>query len=350
MDALKRFRSEFRGWVSVFNRTKGYNASPDEVLKRLESRMPETKLRQIGAAFINGWLINEDDPSRGYFVKESDRKGLRGGQWTLEPAGGSKINPCWELHVQFADYGRLKTIAEPHGLTVRLEDRLMDITVYAGRKLLLYVENKQRKGEALHLLEKMREYGRTGFHLDDSDIGNDPLKKAKYLVRDMAHPIYFALSAINFEKVFRVEYLKGKNRFLIHDADLTLIEPLLDAVPAGKTTSRSIIDPLALEIERLARDRIWVSLGSGKTAFNFYVPSSGGDTIVLGVYDDGRIWTDVKGLGEEKARCLANELKSIGVKIDISKQWTFWKKNHQAFILSDEDPVNIAKQVVAAVL
>lgn len=54
MDALERFRSEFRGWVSALNRVKGFDASPDDVLGRLESRIPKETLRQIGGAFING--------------------------------------------------------------------------------------------------------------------------------------------------------------------------------------------------------------------------------------------------------------------------------------------------------
>jgi hypothetical protein len=80
MDALERFRSEFRGWVKVHNQTNGFDAEPEEVLNRLESRIPEQMLRQIGAAFISGWLQNEPEADRGYFVRESDRTGCRDGQ------------------------------------------------------------------------------------------------------------------------------------------------------------------------------------------------------------------------------------------------------------------------------
>ena len=60
MDALERFRLEFKGWVLAYNRIKGFEASPDEVLARLEQRIPKTMLRQIGAAFINGgWSMKQ---------------------------------------------------------------------------------------------------------------------------------------------------------------------------------------------------------------------------------------------------------------------------------------------------
>jgi len=69
MDALERFRSEFLGWVRALNRVKGFDASPEDILKKLENRVPEEMLRQIGGAFINGWLQNEPDPNRKYFVR-----------------------------------------------------------------------------------------------------------------------------------------------------------------------------------------------------------------------------------------------------------------------------------------
>jgi len=100
MDALERFRNEFKGWVMSHNQAKDFKTDPDEILGRLENKIPESNLRLIGAAFINGWLQNEPEANRGYFVRESDRPGLRGGQWMLEHAGGGKVNPCWELYFQ----------------------------------------------------------------------------------------------------------------------------------------------------------------------------------------------------------------------------------------------------------
>ena len=41
------------------------------------------RLRQIGAALINGWLVNEIDSNRRCFVKESDRPSPGGGNGHL---------------------------------------------------------------------------------------------------------------------------------------------------------------------------------------------------------------------------------------------------------------------------
>jgi len=348
MDALERFRKEFRKWVRALNNARGFKASADEVLERLEDRIPETMLRQIGAAFINGWLQNEPEANRGYFVRESDRKGPGGGQWMIGHAEKGRIDPCWELYVQLADYSRIRTVAEAHGLTTRLEDCLMDITVHAGKKLFLYVENKAKKGQAISLLNKMREYGESGFNLDDPDVGNDHLRKAKYLIQENAYPKYFALSAVDFEQMFLVEYSGVKNRFALHETNLSLTEPLLNVTIEGETVPPSIVDPLALEIEHLAGDKVWVSPGSGQTAYNFYVPSEGGDAIVMGVFEDGRIWSDFKGLGEEISNRLVNELSSLGIILDESKEWQFWRKDDRKLILVNTDPRDIARKVVAA--
>ena len=266
----------------------------------------------------------------------------------LGHAGEGRIEPNMELHIQLADYSRIRTIAERHGLTTRLEDGLMDITVRAGKKLILYVENKTKKEDAIRLLKRMRDYGKKGFKLKDPDKGNDYLKKAKYLVRNEAYPQYFALSAIGYEQMFRVEYLGGENRFLLHKTGQSLTEPLLDAIPEGETVMRSVVDPLALEIEYIAGDMVWVSPGSGETAYNFYFPSIGGDAIFLGVYEDGRIWTDTKALGVDMASRLEKELAFIGIEFDAYKEWCFWRKNDQTLNLNNEDPLEIAKQVIAA--
>jgi len=269
----------------------------------------------------------------------------------LGHVGEGKIQPNWELHIQLADYSRIRTVAERHGLTARLEDNLMDIAVYAGSKLVLYIENKTKKEDAIRLLNRMRDYGKTGFTLDDYDKGNDPLRKCKYLVRNDTYPQYFALSAIGHEQVFLVEYLGNDNRFALHETELSLTGPLVEAVNGGGTSPPpSVIDPLALEIERLAGEQVWVSPGSGMTAYNFYSPFFLSDAIFLGVYEDGRIWTDNKTLGDETAERLAGNLESIGIFLDSSKEWCFWKRNSRVLSLADEDPVEIAEQVVAAII
>ena len=87
---------------------------------------------------------------------------------------------------------------------------------------------------------------------------------------------------------------------------------------------------------------------SGATAYNFYFPSKGRDAIFLGVYDDGRVWSDLKALGADAARRLAAQLVLIGIVLDTSKEWQFWRKGGQLFDLHNEDPLEIATCVLSA--
>lgn len=52
-------------------------------------------------------------------------------------------------------------------------------------------------------------------------------------------------------------------------------------------------------MERLVGDKLRLSPGSGQTAYNICFPTGSGDAIAIGVYEDGRVWSDFKGLGEE---------------------------------------------------
>ena len=101
------------------------------------------------------------------------------------------------------------------------------------------------------------------------------------------------------------------------------------------------VDPLASEIERNCPE-IWISVGTGNTAFNFYVPGPNGDAIIIGVYQNEDVWTDIVGLGSEMAGTLASELSKIGIDIDTGKQWCFWKRDGANLKLRDADPIEIA--------
>lgn len=276
MTAIERFRREFRRWVQAHNRAKGYTTDPGGFPSTLQGHIGETRLARIGSAYLNGWLETETEPGRGYFVRDSDRPGRRGGQFTITHQGEGKVAPCWELFVQLADYAWLRTVAERHGQEVRFEDRLMDLTVRAGGRLVLYVEQKTTRHLAKKLVDRMRRYGDEGFTLEDPDRGNDALRKAKYLVRDESHPIYFGLSAVNYRQLFKVEYLDG-NRFRLIDDARSFTAPLVEyrASADGQPSPWSPVDPLAMEMEGLCPE-IWISVGSEQTAYNFYCPTEGG--------------------------------------------------------------------------
>ena len=339
--ALERLRAEFNVWVKGYDYAKNIELDSEQLFETLCGRIPDDQLRHVGAALVNGWLETEKHPNRRYFVRESDRPGNSGGQVTLSHYGSGLIAPYWELFVQLADYGWIRSIAGRNGQEVRLEDRLMDITVSSGNQIILYIENKEKASSAVNLVKGMHEYGEKGFNLDDPDRGNDQLRKSKYIVKKDARPIFLGISAIGYKQLFEVKYLDGNRFHLIKDDrafSAVLAEyPNLNSV---KGPGRSPVDPLACEIERLFPE-IWISVGSGKTAFNFYIPTSKGDIIIIGVYDTGEIWTDVSGLGPDLTGSFSHELSKLGVDLDAQKQWSFWKSGDSNFNLNSADPMAI---------
>jgi len=120
------------------------------------------------------------------------------------------------------------------------------------------------------------------------------------------------------------------------------------ASAAGKGPPWSPVDPLAIEIERLCPE-VWISVGSEQTAYNFYCPSERGDVITLGVYENGEVWTDVAGLGPERARRLASELAKQQVVLDVTKEWAFWRAGRRKLNLAAADPVLVAEAVRTAI-
>lgn len=47
---------------------------------------------------------------------------------------------------------------------------------------------------------------------------------------------------------------------------------------------------------------------------------------------------------------LSSELAFLGIEIDTSKEWQYWRKNNQTLNLHNEDPLDIARQVSAALI
>jgi hypothetical protein len=344
--ALKRFHSEFRRWLQSHNSTHGFEADSEALLATLQTRIPREYLTAIGSAFLNGWLATESSPGRGYFVRESDRPGVGGGQFTLIHRGHSVVQPCWELYIQLADYAWLRTVAGRSGHHVRLEDNLMDLTVRAGTTLLLYIEQKESKGTAERLLRKVREYGRLGFGLDDYDRRNDPLRKAKYLVRADARPLYFGLSAIGYRQLFRVEYFDD-NHFTLHQENEPFANALTRHAASGTVEPPPWlpIDALAIEIQRVC-STCWVSVGSGKTAYIFYAP---GEAVVVSIDKDGFVWTDSKRLGKERASRLSAVLAQHGIGFAVEKAWSYWTRAGKRAHVQDFNPINVAAAVQAAI-
>jgi hypothetical protein len=104
---------------------------------------------------------------------------------------------------------------------------------------------------------------------------------------------------------------------------------------------------LAAEVTRLCPE-IWISVGSGKTAYNFYAPAHEGDAVILGVYETGEVWTDVARLGPERAAVLGSALAKAGIILDCSKMWAFWRTTESRVDLASIDPLEVAAAIRVA--
>lgn len=115
-------------------------------------------------------------------------------------------SPNWEYFVQAAEYIRLARGLTPNGLRVDFEDGLMDVSVYERERLVWCVEVKERARDLSPLLTGLRRYGEH-IDLDAVDRHNDPLRKAKYILRH--RPLFFSLVAIGQRLDFSVAYGGG---------------------------------------------------------------------------------------------------------------------------------------------
>ena len=75
-------------------------------------------------------------------------------------------------------------------------------------------------------------------------------------------------------------------------------------------------------------------------------PATGnGDALIIGVYENNEVYTDVGRLGKERAERLSEELAKSDITLDSTKSWTFWKVGNSKLDLSQVDPSAIAEAV-----
>jgi hypothetical protein len=343
-NAIDTFRNEFRKWA----RAHKPSSDAEALLESLHSKIPTNTLTQIGSGLLNGWLSTNTTPDKGYYVREVGRASSSPGLTMLSRVSGDNIAPCWEYYLQLSDYCQLMPMATAHNLIIRLEDQLMDIAVWRGKQeLRLYVENKVSAATAASSLKKLIVIGQSGFNLDDPDVRNDPLRKAKYIAR--ARPEYFALRAIGFEKLFSVTFDGPLNQFRLDEIDDHFLYALHNITGDGSSPVGRVADTLALALAQEMGDSIWISLGSGQTALNVYLPNQAGDSIVLGLYENGMVWTDLHKIDERLAQLPIHRLAALNIQVDSSKEWAFWMRDGTRFMLHESEANAVASAFAATV-
>jgi hypothetical protein len=121
---------------------------------------------------------------------------------------------CWEYFIQIAEYVRLFGILRDEDVTLRYEDRLMDIGIYRNNKLWVCCEIKEKSSQAGNLIRGLKTF-QGAVEFPDHDRGNDPLRKAKYIAK--LEPQYFYVVSIGRRFEFRIEHPNNMRFKLIED-------------------------------------------------------------------------------------------------------------------------------------
>jgi hypothetical protein len=194
---------QVRLWASAACHEWGFPEPPVQFFEKLTKRLPAGLLATIGFGIDKGIVIPDGCRFR--------IKGLRQTKgpynWFSRDNVKRSPNPNWEYYIQVAEYIRLWQAFENSDHVLTFEDALMDIGVYKDNKLLVCCEIKEKSSQAKNLIAGIKAY-QTGIDWTAPDRGNDPLRKAKYIVDK--RPLFFYLVAIGVRYEFSVSFPEGK--------------------------------------------------------------------------------------------------------------------------------------------
>lgn len=216
LPAEKKFDQFFRKIVKRTCHAWDFEFPNDEFYMQVYERLP-LGLRTVIASGLSSKLINDVGISQTKSaafrpVGVSEKKGPY--SWFSRNNQKKQLTLNWEYFVQLSEYIRLYEAFRNKGVELKFEDDLMDIGMYRRGKLWVCCEIKEKSSQAQYLIGEIKKYENAS-DLADSDRGNDPLRKAKYIV-DLK-PQFFYLVSIGKRFEFRVEYPKNMQFLLLED-------------------------------------------------------------------------------------------------------------------------------------
>lgn len=137
-----------------------------------------------------GFTLGRAAPARGPYA------------WFSRNRAPETPSPNWEYFFQVAEFVRIRSALGP-AYEIGFEDGLMDVSVRREGVLLWYVEVKVSRAQTDRLLRALNLI-REDVNLVAPDRGNDPLRKAKYLVRH--RPPHMSLVGGEDRRHFDVSY------------------------------------------------------------------------------------------------------------------------------------------------
>jgi hypothetical protein len=199
---LEEFQRQFRSWVDTACKEWDYPLVTDDYFEKVEERLPPGLRENLGFGLAEGIIITNGIT---FTLKDlPDSKGPY--SWFSRYSEVQEPWPNWEYYIHVAEYVRLLQTLPDEKYKLIFEDNLMDIGVYRNGDLFVCCEVKESATKALNLLRGIKLY-QNHVDLDQSDRGNDPLRKAKYIVQQK--PQFFSLVAIGMRYEHRVDYPEG---------------------------------------------------------------------------------------------------------------------------------------------
>jgi hypothetical protein len=200
---LNEFQRHFRSWVDTACKEWEYPPQTEEYYEGIESRLPPGLRENLGFGLAAGIII-----ANGITFTLKDLPDTKGPySWFSRYSNAQQPMPNWEYFIQVAEYVRLHQTLPENEYKLVFEDNLMDIGIYRNGELFVCCEVKEDATKALNLLQGIKLY-QNHVDLDQADRGNDPLRKAKYIVQQK--PQFFSLVAIGLRYELRVDYPEGK--------------------------------------------------------------------------------------------------------------------------------------------
>ncbi len=209
VDHLGAFQTAFKKWLAAACEEFSCGMPGNEYFEEFSQRLPEGVQQWLGKGLSEGIVIEEGAHFR--------LKGLasnKGPYAWFERRKDSPPAPTWEYYVQVAEYVRLFPLCSKEGMELRFEDDLMDIAIYKDGSLFVYVEVKEKAEKIDELVHLLCQYeAEIDFSVDDR--GNDPLRKAKYIVKHK--PPFVSFVAVGVRKDFHVQYPRNTAFTLVAD-------------------------------------------------------------------------------------------------------------------------------------
>lgn len=208
----EQFNKYFRNWVNSACAEWGYVIPSDHYFTKVYDRLPEGLRALLGFGLNRGIIISEG--------RSFNLKGLPSSKgpynWFSRDTSGKEPIPNWEYFVQVAEFVRLYIpIASLPGYSITFEDDTMDIAIYRNKRLFVYYEAKEKITQLQKLIKGLKAYESTTIDLTAPDRHNDPLRKAKCIVK--RRPEYFVGVAIGTHYEYRIIHIDDNAFELLRD-------------------------------------------------------------------------------------------------------------------------------------